>query len=82
MKRAIISIGLAMVLIYVVPYLRPRLSEAKGGVKCPNGYNYRIPESWPTGGKYIHCEDFNKFHELLGEGRITEAEALAFTDRE
>lgn len=77
MRKRIIPWTLAL-LVTSIGYFIPDFSQAGADatVHCPDGLAYKVTEHPAVEGKYVPCESFDEFFQLLSKGKIEEASGL------
>lgn len=64
-------------LLTSVGYFTPDFGQAEPDpVHCPDGLAYRVKEHPAVEGKYVPCEVFDEFMQLLAKDKIVEAYGL------
>jgi hypothetical protein len=57
-------------------YFTPDFGQASEETHCPDGLAYRVTEHPAVFGRYVPCERFDEFFQLLSKDKITEASGL------
>lgn len=45
-------------------------------IACPDGYAIRLDQTDPHPGRYLRCEEYDRYQELVEGGQIEQAEGL------
>ncbi len=75
--KVLLALSILMLLMSGV-YLRAMAEPNTGWVECRDHYAIEIPQGEAFAGRYVRCEQFNRFQRLIESGDMAGAQKLTF----